>query len=88
MKALVNARVGKAWIFMAAIALLSPAVVAQEELCLDCHFPAEDWEGLSAQEVYEVAIDVEIKRHKDNSTLSEEELRAIIEKLLSEEQAQ
>ncbi len=82
-----KALVKNIWISAAAITLLSLGAVAQEELCLDCHVPQEDWEGMSAEEIYAVAVDVKVKRHKDNRALSEEEVRALIDKLLSEEAA-
>lgn len=53
-----------------------------EELCLDCHEPAEDWEGMSAEEVFETASDLSIKRHADNAEFSEDQLKAIIAALL------
>ena len=61
-----------------------PAFSGDEELCLDCHVPAEDWEGMSAQEVLGTASDTSIKRHADNAEFSEEQLKAIVATLLSE----
>jgi hypothetical protein len=59
------------------------AVYAQdEELCLDCHEPAEDWEGMSAEEILETASDPSIKRHADNADFTQEQLKAIIATLL------
>ena len=55
-----------------------------EELCLDCHEPAEDWEGMSADEILETAADTSIKRHKDNAEFNEEQLKAIIATLLAQ----
>ena len=75
------------WKTAAAISLLSLGAVAQEDQCLDCHVPEEDWEGMSAEEIYQVAVDVDIKRHADNRALTEEEVRAMIERLISEEKA-
>lgn len=72
---------------LAAASLLSLGAWAEpgdEELCLDCHVPAEDWEGMSAEEVLEVASDTSIKRHVDNAEFSEEQLKAMIAKLLAE----
>ncbi len=62
----------------------SAAIAGDEELCLDCHEPAEDWEGMSAEEVLEAASDMSIKRHADNAEFSEEQLKAIIATLLEE----
>ena len=52
------------------------------ELCMECHEPAEDWEGLSSAEILATAQDASIKRHKDNRELTDEQLKAIIAKLL------
>ncbi|TDG12461.1 hypothetical protein E2F43_12725 [Seongchinamella unica] len=57
---------------------------ADEDICLDCHVPAEDWEGMSAEEIFETASDTSIKRHADNGEFSEEQLKAIIATLLTE----
>lgn len=51
------------------------------ELCLDCHEPAEDWAGLSAEEIFATARDPGIKRHADNQELSDEALKALIGEL-------
>ncbi|RLQ21301.1 hypothetical protein DWB85_13430 [Seongchinamella sediminis] len=61
-----------------------PAQAGDEELCLDCHEPAEDWEGMSADEILATASDTSIKRHADNAEFSEEQLKAIIATLLAE----
>ena len=60
------------------------AWAGDEELCLDCHEPAEDWEGMSAEEIYATASDTSIKRHADNAEFSEEQLKAIIATLLGQ----
>jgi hypothetical protein len=67
-----------------ATALSVPAFAGDEELCLDCHVPAEDWEGMSAEEVLATASDTSIKRHADNAEFSEEQLKAIVATLLGE----
>ena len=72
-------------IALSAAALLSLGSIAfagDEELCLDCHEPAEDWEGMSAEEVLEAASDTSNKRHADNADFSEEQLKVIIATLL------
>ena len=58
------------------------ALAGDEEICLDCHVPAEDWEGMTAEEIYTTAADMSIKRHADNADFSEEALRAVVAKLL------
>ena len=66
----------------AALVIALPASTADPELCLDCHEPAEDWEGMSTAEVLAEAKNLKIKRHKDNKDLSDEDLAAIIAVLL------
>lgn len=60
-----------------------PVFAGDEELCLDCHEPSEDWEGMSAEEVLATASDTSIKRHADNAEFSEEQLKAIVASLLN-----
>ena len=67
---------------VAATAISLPALAGDEALCLDCHEPAEDWEGMSAQEILATAADTSIKRHADNAEFSEDQLKAIIASLL------
>lgn len=62
-------------------ALAGPALAGDEELCLDCHEPAEDWQGMTAAEIIEQARDTSIKRHADNAELSDEQLTAIVTSL-------
>ena len=69
---------------IAMCAAIAPAMAADEPLCMDCHEPAEDWEGMSREEVLVEAKDPSIKRHKDNQALSDEELQVIIVELLPE----
>jgi hypothetical protein len=65
--------------------MLSTAVwAADPELCLDCHEPAEDWEGMSAEEIVAQAKDAGIKRHADNQDISDEEMKKIVDTLLAE----
>jgi hypothetical protein len=71
-----------ATITIALCAVVAPAMAADEPLCMDCHEPAEDWEGMSSEEVLAEAMDPSIKRHKDNQALSDEQLKAIIAELL------
>lgn len=73
----------KSCLAIATAALISlGAWAGDEELCLDCHEPAEDWEGLSVEEIMETASDPSIKRHADNAEYSQEQLKAMIAKLL------
>ncbi|MEH6587639.1 MAG: hypothetical protein V7720_13830 [Halioglobus sp.] len=67
---------------VAATVISLPALAADEEICLDCHEPAEDWEGMSAEEILATASDTSIKRHADNAEFSEDQLKAIIATLL------
>lgn len=50
--------------------------------CLECHEPAEDWEGMTVEEIMTDARAPDNKRHKDNESLSDEQLRLIIANLL------
>ena len=65
-------------------AVVAPVFAGDADMCLDCHEPAEDWEGMSAAEVMAKAKDAGIKRHSDNQALSDEQLQAIIAELLQE----
>ena len=72
---------------MISIAMIGGAgsvLAGDEAICLDCHEPAEDWEGMSAEEILAEAKDASIKRHKDNQDLSDEQLQAIIAELLQQ----
>ena len=60
------------------------ALAGDAELCLDCHEPAEDWEGMTAEEILAEAKDPSIKRHADNAELTDEQLQAMIAELLAE----
>ena len=62
-----------------------PAALAGDaDLCLDCHEPADDWEGMSREQVFTDARDPDIKRHEDNQDLSDEQLKVVITELLPE----
>ena len=52
--------------------------------CLECHEPTEDWAGMTAEEIIVAARAPDNKRHKNNQSLSEEQLRLIIADLLPE----
>ena len=67
---------------LAFTAFTTTALAGDPEMCLDCHEPAEDWEGMSADEVLAQAKDTSIKRHADNAELSDEQLTAMIAELL------
>ena len=61
-----------------------PVFAGDEALCLDCHEPAEDWEGMSADELLTDAKDQSNKRHKKEGVLdmSDEDLKAVIAELM------
>jgi len=61
-----------------------PALAGDADLCLDCHEPAEDWEGMSTEEILAAAKNADIKRHADNADLSDEQLKAMIAELLAQ----
>ncbi len=73
---------------LAALAVLTlgagSVAAGDEELCLDCHEPSEDWQGLSPEEILATAKDTDIKRHADNAELSDEQLKAMIAQLLKQ----
>jgi hypothetical protein len=50
--------------------------------CMECHEPAEDWAGMSVEEIMADARAPDNKRHEDNQSLSDEQLRLIIGALL------
>jgi hypothetical protein len=70
--------------FTLAIGLGAPVFAGDSDLCLDCHEPSEDWEGMSADEILAKAKDASIKRHADNADLSDEQLAAMIAELMAE----
>lgn len=69
---------------LCAVALPSLAGNTDPNQCLECHEPAEDWEGMSAEQILTDAKAPDNKRHKDNQELSDEQLKLIIATLLSE----
>jgi len=50
--------------------------------CLECHEPTEDWAGLTIDEIMVKAKDPDNKRHQNNQSLSDEQLRLIINALV------
>lgn len=62
--------------------MFSPVMAEDQPPCLECHEPAEDWEGMSATEIFQVAMDPDVELHEDNHKLSEAQLQAFIAKLL------
>ena len=67
----------------ASLGAVSPVFSGDADACLDCHEPAEDWEGLSVDEIMAQAKDSSIKRHADNADLSDEQLKAMITQLMA-----
>lgn len=68
----------------AALGVSTAAFAGDAEMCLDCHEPAEDWEGMSAEEILAEAKNADIKRHADNLDISDEAMMAIIAELMAE----
>ncbi len=68
---------------IATLGMVAPLYAGDADVCLDCHEPSEDWEGMSADEILAQAKDTSIKRHADNADLSDDELKAIIAKLMA-----
>ncbi len=75
---------GIVFLALSVSAAVAPVFAGDADLCLDCHEPAEDWEGMSAAEIMATAKDADIKRHADNQELSDEQLQVIIAELLQE----
>lgn len=63
---------------VAVTGITSPVLAEDEPVCLECHEPAEDWEGMTNAEILVVAKDQDVKMHKDHKELSEEQLKEII----------
>jgi hypothetical protein len=74
--------------FVAGLCLLAlssavmPTLAQDPQKCLECHEPAEDWAGLSVEEIMTAAKAPDNKRHAPNQALSDEQLRLIITELL------
>ena len=75
---------GIVFVALSVSAAVAPVFAGDADLCLDCHEPAEDWEGMSAAEIMAMAKDPDIKRHADNQALSDEQLQAIMVEMLQE----
>jgi hypothetical protein len=69
-------------LMVATVGVATPSLAADPELCLDCHEPAEDWEGMSSAELLADAMDLSNKRHKDNAGISAEEMKQVIATLM------
>ena len=67
-------------------ALVAPAYAQDADAapCMDCHVPAEDWQGMTVDEILAKATDPAITRHEDNRALREDQLRQMIEALLAQ----
>jgi hypothetical protein len=76
--------------FLMGLALLLSCAMAphvfsgDEDLCMECHEPAEDWEGMSAEAILAKAQDPDNDMHDDNRGFTEEQLKAIIATLLAQ----
>jgi hypothetical protein len=46
--------------------------------CLECHEPAEDWAGMTLDEIVVAAKDPENKRHERDESLTDEQLKLMI----------
>ena len=67
---------------VAACGIAAPTLAADPESCLDCHEPAEDWEGMSTDDILAKAKDLTNKRHADHADVSDEQMKAIIAELM------
>lgn len=77
-----NFVVGLCCLALSSVVMPALAGDPDPDQCLDCHEPAEDWAGLTVEEIMVEAKSPDNKRHKDNQALSEEELKLIIARLL------
>ncbi len=59
-----------------------PALAQDPPRCLECHEPAEDWAGMTVEEIMAAAKKPDNKRHEPNQALTDEQLRLIIAELL------
>ena len=73
-----------AFALSAVLGMVAPVSAGDADVCLDCHEPSEDWEGMSADEILAQAKDTSIKRHADNADLSDDQLKAMIAELLAQ----
>jgi hypothetical protein len=60
------------------------AYSGDEDLCMECHEPAEDWEGMSPEAILADAQNPDNDMHEDNAAFNEEQLKAIITTLLAQ----
>ncbi len=67
----------------ASLGMVSPVFAGDADVCLDCHEPAEDWAGMTPDEILAQAKDASIKRHADNADLSDDQLKAMIAELMA-----
>lgn len=77
--------VGICCLTLAGAVLPTLAADTDPNQCLECHEPAEDWANMSVEEIITDARAPDNKRHKDNQSLSDEQLRLMIEVLLPTE---
>ncbi|MBE9538482.1 MAG: hypothetical protein IMF06_05325 [Proteobacteria bacterium] len=76
--------------FLLALALVFSGAMApyvysgDEDLCMECHEPAEDWVGMSPEAILTEAQNPDNDMHEDNAGFSEEQMKAIITTLLAQ----
>ena len=63
--------------------LTGTAMVLAGDLCMECHEPADDWQGLTPEEILAKAQDPDNDMHEDNKGLTEEQLKAMIASLMA-----
>ena len=68
--------------FAGMLTLVNSASAQDADQCLDCHEPAEDWAGMSVEEILVNAKNPDNKRHSDFADLSDDRLKAIITTLM------
>ena len=76
-----------AGLYLGVLSISVMPALAQESdpnQCTMCHEPSEDWAGMTVEEIMADARDPENKRLKDMDSLSDDQLRLIIERALPE----
>jgi hypothetical protein len=80
-----NIVAGLGFLVLGAIGVLAQAGNPDPQQCLECHEPIQDWAGMTVDEIIAAAKAPGQKGHEANQTLSDEELRLIIARLLPPE---
>jgi hypothetical protein len=80
---LVNRKLTAIFAMTATLGMVAPVFAGDADMCLDCHEPAEDWAGMTPDEILAQAKDAGNKRHADNADLTDDQLKAMIAELMA-----